>query len=63
MGSVTLGEIESGQLSLEAVVLSPDGRQRLIASSQSPPAEAETLGTTVAEQLLQQGAAALIAGV
>lgn len=54
--------IESNQLHLEAVVLSPDGRQRLVAASQSDPAAAEQLGREVAEKLLQQGAAALIGG-
>jgi hydroxymethylbilane synthase len=53
-------EIDSGELTLEAVVLSADGRQRLIASGQSAPNDAEKLGREVAEKLLQQGADVLL---
>jgi hydroxymethylbilane synthase len=49
-----------GQLRLDAVVLSPDGRQRLAARGAAAGDEAERLGTEVAHQLLNQGAAALI---
>jgi hydroxymethylbilane synthase len=45
-----------GQLRLEAVVLSPDGRRRLAASATAPLAEAVSLGRGVAQQLLSQGA-------
>ena len=54
--------INSGRLSLEAVVLSADGKQRLTAKGERDPAEANALGEKVAEALLEQGAAALIAG-
>jgi hydroxymethylbilane synthase len=53
--------IEDGQLTLDAVVLSPDGRQRLCASSSSQPTAAIELGKRVANELLDQGAAQLIA--
>jgi hydroxymethylbilane synthase len=53
---------ENGRLRLDAVVLSPDGKQRLSASGESILEEAEQLGGQVAEELLSQGAAALIAG-
>lgn len=55
------GRIEGdGQLSLEAVVLSGDGRTRLLAAASGPPAEAVVLGRLVADDLLSQGAAELI---
>ena len=44
-----------------AVVLSADGVQRLAASEVSSPSEAESLGVRVANVLLAQGAAELIA--
>jgi hydroxymethylbilane synthase len=54
--------IESnGQLKLEAVVLSLDGRQRLEASSSDSADQAEALGQRVAAELDRQGAAKLIA--
>jgi hydroxymethylbilane synthase len=54
--------IDSGRLSLEAVVLSADGKQRLTAKGDCDSAEARALGEHVANSLLEQGAAALIAG-
>ena len=55
------GRIEGdGLLHLDAVVLSGDGRTRLTAAGNATPAEAETLGQALAENLLAQGAAALI---
>src|SRR5205823_512200 len=56
------GRVETGRLVLDAVVLSPDGKRRLIASGSSDIADAITLGRQVAERLLAQGAADLIAG-
>jgi len=50
-----------GRLLLEAVVLDHDGRRRLSASGSAEPAEAGALGETVARQLLDAGAADLIA--
>jgi hydroxymethylbilane synthase len=54
------GRVEDGRLALSAVVLSPDGKQKLECSAAADPAEAEQLGRQVAEQLLAQGAAELI---
>ncbi len=48
------------QLALEAVVLSADGQQRLIAISHASAAAATSLGTHVADELRNQGADALI---
>lgn len=56
-----LGRIEDGRLRLSAVVLNPDGSRRLVASDAASPAEAITLGRRVADALLAQGAAELIA--
>jgi hydroxymethylbilane synthase len=55
------GRVEDGNLRLTATVLSRDGRQRLIAESAERPAMAAQLGSRVAEELLAQGAATLIA--
>jgi hydroxymethylbilane synthase len=56
------GRMENGQLALDGVVLSADGQQRIAASQSASPEDAEVLGIQVAEALLAQGAAALIAG-
>jgi hydroxymethylbilane synthase len=56
------GRMETdGRLHLDAVVLSVDGRTRLLAADAATPAAAEVLGASVAERLLSQGAAELIA--
>jgi hydroxymethylbilane synthase len=47
-------------LSLEAVVLSRDGRQRLYTQKSGPLGEPRALGEAVADDLLRQGAAPLI---
>ena len=52
---------DGGQLLLDAVVLSLDGRQRLLATGSAALDEAESLGCCVAADLLSQGAAELIA--
>ncbi len=57
-----LGRIEAGQLRLHAAVLSTDGKQRLAARDSAEIEEAESLGRRVAEALISQGAAELIAG-
>ncbi len=49
-----------GQLRLDAVVLSADGRQRLAASGLAAPEEALRLGADVAGRLIAQGASTLI---
>jgi hydroxymethylbilane synthase len=55
------GRIELGQLRLTAVVLSRDGRQRLLAEAAGAIDEAISVGRVAAEQLLARGAAELIA--
>ena len=56
-----LGRVSGGRLVLDAVVLSPDGQRRLTANGSMDVAAAVTLGQQVAAELLQQGAADLIA--
>ncbi len=48
------------RLQIDAVVLSPDGRQRLAVSEEGSVSRANELGQAAADKLLQQGAAALI---
>ena len=55
------GRVENGRLHLDGVVLSGDGQQRLFATGSADVEEALELGETIAEQLLAQGAAGLIA--
>jgi hydroxymethylbilane synthase len=55
------GRVEGGLLLLDGVVLSGDGRQRIVASASGPPLGANSLGCDVAQQLLAQGAEGLIA--
>jgi len=52
---------ENGQLQLDAVVLSDDGKQRVFASGAADPSDAISLGQRIAAELSQQGAEALIA--
>jgi hydroxymethylbilane synthase len=54
--------IDAGTITLEAVVLSADGKQRLVSQSSAPLADAARLGAHVADKLLQQGAQVLIGG-
>jgi len=54
--------INAETMSLEAVVLSGDGKQRLYARHSGQLAEPNALGEAVADDLLRQGAAPLIAG-
>jgi hydroxymethylbilane synthase len=56
-----LGKMRADKLELAAVVLSADGSRRLAASEASSVNEAEALGVQVADRLLSQGAAQLIA--
>ena len=55
------GRIEAGQLLLDAVVLSSDGKTRLHAYSEALPDNAAFLGRRVAQSLRQQGSDELIA--
>jgi hydroxymethylbilane synthase len=57
----TATRVEGSDLSLEAVVLSPDGSERLTASAQGPLNASAALGVEVADLLLAQGADRLIA--
>ena len=52
--------LDGGQLRLDAVVLSPDGRERLSVAWSGPPDQAESLGQQAAADLLSHGAAELI---
>lgn len=55
------GRVVAGQLQLDAAVLSPDGRERMAASSSAPTTAAVRLGVELAEQLITGGASELIA--
>ena len=55
------GRMESDELRLDAVVLDHEGAQRLLGSDASTAEDAAPLGQRVAENLLAQGAAELIA--
>ena len=55
------GRMEEGNLRLEAVVLDHEGTQRLAASGSGPRDKAAALGEDIAQQLLDRGAAELIA--
>lgn len=52
--------LEGERMQLDAVVLNPQGSERITASGAGNPAEAAELGRRVAEQLQSQGAADLI---
>lgn len=54
---------DGGQLFLRGLVGRPDGSQLLRAEATAPTAQAEQLGVRVAEDLLSQGAAAILAEV
>lgn len=56
------GRVADGKLHLDAVVLSADGATRLAASVSGDVGSAITLGEYAARQLIEQGAAELIAG-
>ncbi|MGS2719359.1 hydroxymethylbilane synthase [Paraglaciecola aestuariivivens] len=52
----SFAQLEGEQLSLRGLVGSVDGQQMLFATHTGPAAEAEQIGTAVANQLLEQGA-------
>jgi hydroxymethylbilane synthase len=56
-----LAQVDGERLSLSAVVLSPDGRRRIAAAAAMTTSDAVYLGQAIAEELLSQGAAELIA--
>lgn len=53
-------QVEAGRLRLQAVVLHPDGQQRVAAEGAAALEQAAALGEEVAQNLLRQGAAGLI---
>ncbi len=55
--------LEGGELWLRGLVGQPDGGELLRAEARAPRAAAETLGVQVAEALLAQGAARILAAV
>ena len=55
--------IESGEVALEAVVYSPDGKERIFACGRGPTVHPALLGQEVADRLLAQGADRLIGSV
>jgi hydroxymethylbilane synthase len=57
------GRVADGQMHLDAVVLSADGATRLTARVSGDISSAIALGAEAARQLIEQGAAELIAGV
>jgi len=56
-----LGVVEGGPLRLRGLIADPEGRRLLRGEVAGPASEAEALGASLAEQLLSQGAAELIA--
>jgi hydroxymethylbilane synthase len=56
-------EVSGGALTLVAIVLSLDGAQVLRAESRGPMSEATAVGNAVADDLLAQGAAGILADV
>jgi hydroxymethylbilane synthase len=54
------GRVENGKLSLDVVVLSPDGTQRVWQKDSGLPEEAEAIGKRVAQKLRDSGAASLL---
>ena len=56
-----LGIVEGDSLRLRGLIADPEGRRLLRGEAAGPASEAEALGASLAEQLLAQGAAELIA--
>jgi hydroxymethylbilane synthase len=56
-----LGVVEGSSLRLRGLIADPEGRRLLRSEVAGPASEAETLGASLAEQLLSRGAAELIA--
>jgi hydroxymethylbilane synthase len=54
------GRVENGKLSLDVVVLSPDGTQRMLEKDFGSLEEAEAIGRRVAQKLRECGVAALL---
>lgn len=60
VGTVTTLSDDGTELTLEAVVLSADGKERLVARQTGPADQPEDLGRGVAEELLRTGGARLL---
>jgi hydroxymethylbilane synthase len=56
-------QLEGTQLTLKALVATPDGKTIYRAELKGPSAQAELLGTTVAQSLMAQGAGELLANL
>ena len=56
------GRLVAGQLQLDAVVVSPDGREKITATVAGEPTAAHDLGEQAGAELIALGAAAIIAG-
>jgi porphobilinogen deaminase len=56
-----LARLKDDRLELQAAVLSADGAKRIVASGATGVDQAELLGRQVAEWLIEEGAAELIA--
>jgi hydroxymethylbilane synthase len=55
-----LGTVDGESLRLRGAVLGPDGRRRLAAERSGPVVQAEAIGQELADELLRQGARALL---
>jgi hydroxymethylbilane synthase len=53
-------KLDEGELELTAIILSADGTDALFSQSRDQPEAAEELGRRVGDDLLAQGAAALV---
>ena len=57
-----ISRVETGELELNGVVLSKDGKEKISANSKGRLSEPEALGSEVAEMLISQGAKKMILG-
>ena len=55
-----LGRLEGGRLLLEAMVAAPDGSRLIRGSRSGAPEDADAIGTALAEELLDRGAASIL---
>ncbi len=59
----SIAEWQEGQLHIRGLVASLDGKEKYSGSSYCSPTEAETAGRELARRLLQEGGAAILAGI
>jgi len=57
------GRVENGMLTLDAVILSGDGRTRLADTISGPPADGEALGRALARRMYAAGGREILAGL